>query len=127
MCRPACVQLLSPSVSTCFPFLFGASARRVTPGAEPGVGGGACVEMSCQTLFTPASSGRGHQPVAGGQPAITPPALHGPSGQTYTTSRRRQTMNTQAGWTRPGVQVHLSWNRAAEEEHRTDQQCIIAL
>lgn len=73
--RALCTLLsrLTPYASTCFPFLFGVSAKCVTQEGEQGVwGAGVCAEMDCQALFTLAGTSCGYQPVANCQPAITP-------------------------------------------------------
>lgn len=83
LCIPHCgnsralctlLSLLTPYVSTCFPFLFGVSANCVTQGESRVSGASVCMEMGCQALFALASASCGYQPVANCQPAISPAA-----------------------------------------------------
>lgn len=67
---------LTPYVSTCFPFLFGVSAKYVTQGASRVSGAAVCVGMGCQALFTLASTSCGYQLPAKCHPAITASAPH---------------------------------------------------
>lgn len=68
------LSLLTPHVSTCFPFLFGVSAECVTQGKSRVSWVDVCVEMGCKALFTLASTSCG---CCANQPSHQQlPALH---------------------------------------------------